>query len=390
MVVQSGIFFLTTSTYKFGSVENYSLGVAQGLTYILGALGAGPLMAWLRRTRQGVTSRSVIVAMMLGLACLCVVPKIALRGIAEGAVPAHWPMWLLVMVYSPASGMLWPMVESYIAGGRVGKNLRSTIGWWNVVWSSSLIVSSVLMAPYVKQRAADLILLLGAVHAGCAILAARFGSEPLPHPHEAAHEVPPDYAKLLVTFRWLLPLSYVVCSAMIPFLPTLMLRLNIPAESHTILAATWLLARTIGFIVTERSHAWHGRWAHPAIALVLTLAGFALVALCQVLGGAALGKTLLLTGLALYGLGMAAIYAGAIYYAMEVGQAQVDAGGAHEGLIGVGYTVGPAIGLGAALLVSGKTLKPEILEPSVLVVIAILAVVVAGVVARRIKKLGGG
>lgn len=390
MVVQSGIYFLTSSTYKFSTIENYALGVVQGLMYIVGALGAGPMMGWLRRTRLGVTSRSVLVAMMLGIACLCVVPKVALRGTAPDGTPAHWPMWLLVMVYSPASGMLWPIVESYIAGGRVGKHLRSTIGWWNVVWSSSLVVASVLMSPYVKRGAADLILLLGAVHVGCAMLALRFGGEPLPHPHEAAHEVPEHYPRLLVTFRWLLPLSYVVCSAMIPFLPALMLRMNIAEESHTILQATWLLARAVGFVVTERSHGWHGRWAHPAIALSLTLAGFALVALCQVLGGAEYGKVLLVAGLGLYGLGMAAIYAGAIYYAMEVGQAQVDAGGAHEGLIGVGYTAGPAIGLGAAFLVSGKALKPEMLEPAVLVVIAILAVVVAGVVARRIKRLGRG
>ena len=390
MIVQSGIFFLTTSTYKFGTVENYALGVTQGVTYIAGALGAGPLLGLLRRRVPGISSRTVLISMMLAMTLLCMVPKVALGGTEAGATSAHWPIWVLVMVYSPTSGMLWPMVESYIAGGRSGKSLRSTIGWWNVVWSSSLIVSSVLMAPFVKSAAADLIFSLSVVHAGCALLVLRFGREPLPHPHESAHEVPANYPKLLVTFRWLLPLSYAVTAAMIPFLPTLMNTLEIAVDSHTIFAATWLLFRTAGFVMMERFHAWHGKWWHPALAMALTLAGFAAVALCHVAGGAEYGKIILLAGLACFGLGMAAIYAGAIYYAMEVGQAEVEAGGAHESLIGVGYTVGPAIGLGAALAVEGKALRADFLEPAVLVVIAALSVVVAGIVARRIQKLGGG
>jgi MFS family permease len=245
------------------------------------------------------------------------------------------------------------------------------------------------MGPYVKHGAADLILVLAGVHIGCAALLTRFGKEPLPHSHETVHEVPPHYAQLLVTFRWLLPLSYLVSSAMIPFLPTLMDRLGIKAESHAMLAATWLLFRTIGFAVMGRSHGWHGRWLHPIVALVLMLCGFAMVALAYVVGGAEFGKGVLLAGLAFFGLGMAAIYAGAIYYAMEVGQAQVEAGGAHEGLIGAGYTLGPAIGLGAAIAESGKVLSPEHLAPAVLAVIAVLSLVVAGVVARRIQVLGG-
>lgn len=387
MIVQTGIFYLTTSTYKFSTIENYSLGVVQGLTYIAGAMGAGPLIRSLRRAMPSLSSRAILIAILSFMAAMCVIPKVALGDASDNA--PHWPIWLLVMLYSPTSGMLWPMVESYIAGGRAGQQLRSTIGWWNVVWSSSLILSSIVMAPFVEQGGTNLILALGGVHVGCALLITRFGREPLPHPHEAAHVVPPSYAKLLVTFRWLLPMSYLVCSAMIPFLPTLMKRLGIDASMHTIFGATWLLFRTIGFVGMERSKAWHGRWWHPALAMVFMLAGFALVALCIVIGGTENGRPILISGLACFGMGMAMIYAGAIYYAMEVGQAEVDAGGAHEGLIGVGYTVGPAIGLGAAFAVRGEMLKPDMLEPAVLGGIAIVAAIVAGVVARRIHTLGG-
>ena len=46
--------------------------------------------------------------------------------------------------------------------------------------------------------------------------------------------------------------------------------------------------------------------------------------------------------LAIFGFGQAVVYYTARYYAMRVGDADVDAASTHEGLIGVGYAAGPA------------------------------------------------
>lgn len=51
---------------------------------------------------------------------------------------------------------------------------------------------------------------------------------------------------------------------------------------------------------------------------------------------------------------MGIIYCAALYYAMAVGHADVDAGGKHEASIGLGYGVGPLCGL-AAMQVLGET-----------------------------------
>lgn len=48
---------------------------------------------------------------------------------------------------------------------------------------------------------------------------------------------------------------------------------------------------------------------------------------------------------------MGTIYTAAIYYAMEVGQGEIDSGAIHETLIGVGYALGPALGIFASLAV---------------------------------------
>ena len=56
--------------------------------------------------------------------------------------------------------------------------------------------------------------------------------------------------------------------------------------------------------------------------------------------------------LTVFGTGHARIYLGSLYDAMEVGKAQVDAGGTHEALIGLGYMLGPVLGISILMLVS--------------------------------------
>jgi hypothetical protein len=85
---------------------------------------------------------------------------------------------------------------------------------------------------------------------------------------------------------------------------------------------------------------------------------------------------------------MATIYSAALYYAMEVGQAEVEAGGKHEALIGLGYTGGPACGLLAGLAVQAGWIRKESFEPGVLVVVGTVALGAGLVAARRAWKAG--
>ncbi len=393
-VVESGIFFLTKQTYRFTDAENYALGVILGVTYIAGALLAQKVVE-AARARLGWSSRDVLRVMMWVMAALCLLP-LAMRLIepapGEGGRPATWPIWVLVGLYSPLTGVLWPMVESYVSGGLREDRLRDTIGWWNVVWSSALIVAAVAMAPLAKARAAELIAALSVVHLWCAWVLSSFAPEPDQHVDD--HEVfPPVYRQLLVTFRLLLPLSYLVSSALMPYLPTLTLSLGVSERATTIVGGTWVLSRTIVFYWMLRRTGWHGRWWLAGAGGSMLLVGFgaavlsARVASAMGLGqGAGLG--ILIAGLSVFGAGMAMIYAGAIYYAMEVGSAEVHAGGKHEALIGVGYAGGPGLGLAAGAAVSAGAMHASWFEGSIFIAIAIVGAVVAGLVAWRISTLG--
>lgn len=391
-VVTSGIFYLTKAGYGFGDGANFLLGVLLGITYIAGALAAGKGTRWLR-DRLGISSRLVLAWLMVLLAGLCAVPMIAQWLDGDAPTKSAWPIWLMVGLYSPLTGVLWPMVESYLSGGKSGDQLRREIGIWNFTWSSSLVFAYWGVAPLIKDRPAEAVLALGLSHViSLALLMWRFAKEPAPHIHGEHAPHPPVYEQLLVTFRMLLPTSYVISSALGPYLPSVMPRLGVAPAWTTVLATAWLVPRALVFAWFGRWNAWHGRW-WPAVAGAACLVlGFAGCTMAGLLGGPegdaqVLGISTLIAGLFLYGTGMAIIYSGAIYYALEVGKAEVDAGGAHEALIGVGYTIGPLCGLGAWALVDRKIVGTNWFDPLVLATVGGVTLVVVALTIRRVRHM---
>ncbi len=339
-VITSGIFFVTKQGYAFSDRQNFVLGIVLGITYIIGALGAGPVVRALR-SRLHLSERAVLAWLMALLAALCMVP-LATRGML-------WPLWCMVGVYSTLTGVLWPMVESFLTGGRSPAQQRSALGIWNVVWSSALVVAYWAISPFIENFAPQAIALLGLVHLIALATLVKFSPNPAPHLHDdhADHAAGATLLRersLLAVFQVLLPLSYVLSSALSPFLAGLLERLGTHPDWRTILASAWLLPRVLAFALLHRWQAWYGTLAAPVIGVTLLLLGFGACTLAS-LASANAALPIIVSGLVLFGLGMGTIYTGAISYAMRVGKAQVDAGGTHEALIGLGYSLGPLNGL---------------------------------------------
>ena len=61
---------------------------------------------------------------------------------------------------------------------------------------------------------------------------------------------------------------------------------------------------------------------------------------------------LLILGEVIFGIAAGFAYTSALYYALVAANASVDAGGAHEGLIGLGIAAGPLSGLAGQLMVA--------------------------------------
>ncbi len=385
-VVTNGIFFLTSGAYGFSRTQNYLLGIVLGLTYIAGALATGPCVARLRR--RGVSSRTLLVGVCIALAALCVIPWAARQGGIEGS----WPIWTLVVLYSPLTGVLWPIVEGYLSGGKSGERLRAVMGRWNVVWSGAVVLSYWFMSPLIEGHAAETIVALGLLHLASAwVIAATFAREPGEHPLEAHEPHPPVYGHLLITLRIMLPVAYVVSSTLGPYLPDALTGLGVTAWAQTLVASLWLAPRVITFLVMERWHGWHGRWWVVVVATGLLVGGFSLAVLAPLGGRLGLSNgaclAVLMAGLVCFGTGMASIYTGALYYAMEVGDAEIDSGGHHEALIGLGYAVGPLCGILPSLAAERGMMPHDAFQPVVLGAVFLILLAATSTVLRRIHAM---
>jgi MFS family permease len=385
-MVSNGIFFMAKENFGFSKAENFALGMVYGLAYVPAALLVGPLTARISRAQGLMTTRGLLAAVMLGMASLCWLPWLTQR-LAGGSIPPAWSIWVLMFVYSGLSGMLWPMVESYLSGGRNGVVLRSAIGRFNVCWSSSLVVAMLVLGPLAEKHAVQTLCGLGLVHVLSGIFIFGLPSAPAAHGHDDDHPPhPPVYSELLAIFKWLLPTAYLVLAALSPYMPIAANTMGLTAQQGVWLGAIWTAARVASFFITERWHGWHGQRWFPHVGAALLLGGFAVIVLAPPFLPKGLALPAFACGLLCFGTGMGAIYSATLYYTMAVGSAQVEAGGTFEALIGTGYTVGPLCGLLAVGAVKQGVVPEYGLEPTMLVLVGLLAAGALGMAVVNARK----
>ncbi|MCW5762550.1 MAG: hypothetical protein KIT88_04830 [Phycisphaeraceae bacterium] len=379
--VTNGIFFLTESALGYGKAGNMLVALLMGVAYIAGAAGVGPMLR--RRTaRSKLTTREVASWLLVVIGAACTIPAVAGGGIKNP--PPAWSLWVLVLVFGVLTGAFWPIVEGYISGGRRNARLRSAVGWFNIVWASSVIAAMWLIAPFVAERPMAVLLWVGLAHGLAALLLRPLPPEPPKHLDDSPHAVPPHFADLLRTTRVLLPAAYMLISAIGPAIPAVLGHLGVPLVWKAPVFSAWLVARLAAFIGLERWHGWHGRWWLPLVGGVGMIVGFACAVLSPRFGS--LGLVTLFAGLGVFGICVVMIYVASLYYGMEVGGASVDDGGKHEAFIGLGYAGGPAFGLVAASIVGRDSPDLDLAIVAIVGPVALVAVVLGLVVALRSRR----
>lgn len=334
-VIWNGVAFIAKHDYGYDRIETLTLYVVLGVVYVVGALSTGKA---LRLVQRWISPRSMLMLILLTQAITCTGPLFTEAG---------WMLWVVACANSLLPSWLWPIVESYLTAGRYGSELRKAIGWWNICWTSAVALSLIAMAPLVEENARMTLVWLGALNVIAMSGLLLFKRSPGGQHGEtaAAAAVPLEYPYLLHAARMLLPLSYVLTSAMSPLLPYLFERLDLSVWWETPVAATWMTVRVLTMAFMWRLGFWHGRWGTLLLGAMAMTLGFGVV----VMG---ISLPMMLAGLGLFGIGMGIIYYAALYYAMTVGHGAVDAGGKHEALIGVGYALGPATGFAGILATS--------------------------------------
>ncbi len=327
----SGIPFIARDAYGYQEADVLVLFLAIGIVYVFAAMSASTALVLLKKW---LSPRGFLVCILLGQALVCLTPL---------WLTSPWVIWLVALPTSVLNAWLWPVVESYVSAGRHGQQMRRAIGWWNTTWTTATMVSLFSMGPIMEAfrgswgelgNAAPIVL-FGPMSLMALVPLAFFRKSPGSHDqHEAAVAVGSEYRSMLVVARVLLPLSYVLLAALSPLLPFLLDRLNLGISWETALVGLWMGGRVTAMICMWRLPIWHGRWWTLFVAGAALAGGFAVVVLIPTLAASIIGLTV-------FGLGMGMVYFAALYYAMSVGHAEVDAGGVHEALIGSGYAIGP-------------------------------------------------
>ncbi|MSR28085.1 MAG: MFS transporter [Phycisphaerales bacterium] len=336
-VLWNGLGFVTDRQFHYTQTETFLLFIATGGVYTIAAMYSGSLV---RRLGHHTSPRRIM-AWLFGVQ-IVVAPAVYFGQSSLGLV-------VVAVVTSVTGALLWPIVEAYVAAGRSPDSARRAIGRWCLVWMGSVALVLVLMAPLTNsdgRLTTKLALAAIAPMSLLSLICLRFVAK-RPAAHCEGHEVAPAaYTMHLRSARILLPASYLLVGALSPLMPYLLDRLDLPLSAQTPLTAIWLTARLVVVAVLAHVWFWHGRWGALLCGALCLAGGFALVV-------AVPSVPTVIAGLALFGAGHGVIYYAALYYALRVGNTEVDAGSTHEALIGLGYVVGPAAGLAGTLLGGG-------------------------------------
>jgi Major Facilitator Superfamily len=336
-ILQRGLYFYTHERLGFGQLANLVTALAYGAAYV-----AGALKSHAAATRWG--ERNVVIATLFGLLGL-------------HAALAVWPNALVLCLAFVTSaglrGLKWPLFESYVSAGRTPREILSAVGGYNVSWACAMPLAVGIAGPIISSPWPFLLFALpAAINVASLGLVRRLPLRPShldhAHPERPAQNELARFGGLLVSARWSMLAGYSLLFLLAPLMPEIFQRLRLDVALATPAAALFDVVRVTSFVVLGRTgHAWRGRALPLAMTALVLPVGFSMI-----LFGSSLG--MVLAGELVFGAASGFAYTAALSYAMVVKNASVDAGGAHEGLIGLGFGLGPLAGIVGYALVGHK------------------------------------
>jgi len=342
-----GLSFVARHAYGYEQVHTLVLYAVLGLLYAVAAFAAAGLV---RRVACVASPRSVLASV---LAAQCAVAPLPVL------LPGELPLWISAAGVTVLSAVMWPLVESFLGSGLHGPDMRRAVSQFNLTWMPAVALPMFAMAPLVEHHATWTLAFVSVACGGALLATPLLPTHPRPHDDAAAAgHVTDRYPALLRCARTLLPVSYLLAAALSPIVPYRLAEVGVEPVWQTPATATWMLARVAAVGLMLALPSWHGRWGPLGLAATALVGGFALVVV-----GPSIAS--MLVGFAVFGAGLGVVYTAALYYALAVHRADVDAGGTHEALIGLGYGGGPllalvGVGLGGgpaiALVVAGTGL----------------------------------
>ncbi len=331
ILVERAVYFFTHNQLQFSDSANLWLAATFGATYVVGAIASHGLAG-----RVG--ERALLLAVMLG--------QLGMH-LLLGATPTAAMVFAGNATLGLLNGLKWPIIESFVAAGHGPDQAARAIGRFNVSWALAVPLSLAAAGPVIAAWAPGLFYLAAACNALAIALAWPLASRPpyLPHdhPHRPPQQVLAFYGRMLIASRWLMLLSYSSLWILVAMMPGIFSGLGVAVAAGAGLSGFVDLCRLACFVVLGRAGGWYDRRLPLAAAMIALPASFA----CVLWG---VSVPVVLAGEVVFGLAAGTIYYSHLYYSMVIKNASVDAGGVHEGLIGLGFTAGPLLALAGSLL----------------------------------------
>ncbi|HMJ16062.1 MAG TPA: MFS transporter, partial [Polyangiaceae bacterium] len=326
VMIQRGLYFYTHERLAFSERHNLVLALLYGALYVAGALTS-------HRAARGLGERRVLLGCLCGLLVLHVALSVSAGTSALTA--AFVALGLL-------HGVKWPIVESFYSAGHTPAQLHRMLGRFNVCWACAVPLGVAGSGLLISIRPELLFACAALLNVAALGLTRPLPERPL-HLEDEHHERPraadlERYVRLLGAARWALLLGYTLMFLVAPLMPAIFSGLGLEVRGATLAASVLDAVRLLSFAALGAFSAWHGRWLPIAAALLLLPSGFALM----IWGGE---LWVVIAGELLFGFAAGVSYTTSLYYALVVRNAAVDAGGAHESLIGLGFVLGPLSGL---------------------------------------------
>ncbi|HYQ41350.1 MAG TPA: MFS transporter [Polyangiaceae bacterium] len=334
-LLQRGAYFYTHDVLGFSQAQNLWLALLIGVTYVGGASVSHPLSARFGERRTLMSVLLTLIGVHVLITAMASAPLLVVALASIGFL----------------QGAMWPIFESYMSAGETPRNLGRILSRYNMTWALSVPLSLSLAGVIIASGSPRLLFVAAAALFGLVATSCRaFPAQPA---HLAAeHAERPDAAALdgfrplLTASRLAMLLSYALMYVLAPLMPEIMKGVGLDTASAARAAGLLDVARLACFVGLFAWSGWHSRKLPIFLAIIALPVGFALVLL-----GASLAPVVI--GEILFGAAAGLLYTAALYYAQVVQNASVDAGGAHEALIGLGYALGPGAGLIGTALAHG-------------------------------------
>jgi predicted MFS family arabinose efflux permease len=323
------LYFFFRDQFGFDDRQNLELAAFIGVIYVFASLWAGKFA---QRCGYFMALKIGFGVMALGLAVGSQLHTVA------GAIAA-------ACVVNVGMCCIWPTLEALVSEGA---NAARAVGIYNITWAVNNAVAFFIGGMLIQKFGYQTIFYLPLAFM-LLQFALVFWLEKIRAVETApetgndfsareANQASPAVAKNFRRMAWLAnPFAYIAINTLIAVLPGIAAKFQLSTSLAGFVCSLWCFARVVAFVTLWRWTGWHYKFPWLAGAFALLIISFTTILVAHTLA-------VVLVAQVFFGAGIGLIYYSSLFYAMDAHDSSSEHGGIHEAAIGVGNSVGPAVG----------------------------------------------